>query len=336
VRALALAGDGVEVVERPDPRPPPDGVVVAVHSCGICGSDVHTAERGAGIRGQVPGHELAGTIVEVGAEAGDGWRVGQAVAVDPLGSCGSCPACRQQLPFLCAARPNLGLTAPGGFAELVAVPAAQLVALPEGVDVELGAHAEPLAVALHALRLAPPARSEDALVFGVGPIGLNVIVALRAAGAGRIVAVGRSPGRRAAAAALGADVVLDARESGVAEYAAGAGIAFAQCYECSGAPEAVALCAPAMGIRGAIVQVGLPGAPATVPTRIFVSRNLQLVGSCAFAAEDYRRAVDLLCSGAVDVEPLVSERVPLAAAPDAFRRLRRPEHLVGVLVQPWR
>ena len=335
MRALALAPGGVEVVERPDPRPEPDGVVVAVHSCGICGSDVHTAERGAGMRGQVPGHEFAGTIVEVGRDAGD-WRVGQAVAVDPLGGCGVCAACRAQLPFLCGARPNLGLSAPGGFAELVAAPAAQLVALPDGVDPELGAHAEPLAVALHALDLAAASPADEVLVFGVGPIGLNVILALRRAGAGRIVAVGRSPGRRAAAAALGADVVLDARETSAADHAAEAGVAFSQVYECSGAPEAVARCAPAMAVRATMVQVGLPAEPASVPTRLFVSRNLHLVGSCAFAPRHYRRAVDLLCSGTVDVEPLVSERVPLAAAPDAFHRLRHPEHLVGILVQPWR
>jgi threonine dehydrogenase-like Zn-dependent dehydrogenase len=71
-------------------------------------------------------------------------------------------------------------------------------------------------------------------------------------------------------------------------------------------------------------------------TRLFVSRNLHLVGSCAFGVAEYRRALELVCSGAVDVSPLVSERVPLAGAPDALVRLRRPGDLVGVLVQPWR
>src|SRR5207237_6763783 len=113
-------------------------------------------------------------------------------------------------------------------AEVVAVTEKQLVALPEEVDLELGAHAEPLAVALHALGLARPAVGDDAVVFGVGPIGLNVVMALRAAGAGRIVAVGRSEGRRAAAAALGADVVLDSRETSVVDYAAAEGLTFAQ------------------------------------------------------------------------------------------------------------
>ncbi len=335
MRAMVLAPDGVEVADVPDPRPGTGQVLVAVHSCGICGSDVHRVERGEGPYGHILGHEFSGTVTALGSGVTD-LRPGQAVAVNPLGGCGSCPVCRRDLPFLCRAVPNLGLTAPGAFAELVAVPSVQAFPLPEGVDPELGAQAEPLAVALHALGLAGASPGDDALVFGVGPIGLRVILALRAAGAGRIVAVGRSPGRRAAAAAVGADVVLDARETDVAEYAASEGLAFPQVYECSGAAEAVSLCAPTLAPDGSLVLVGLGTEPARLDMRLFVGRNLRLAGSCAFGIREYRRALELLCSGAVDVRPLVSERVSLAGAPDAVRRLQRPGHLVGVLVQPWR
>ena len=335
MKALVLHAGGAEVVDLPDPVAEPGGAVVAVHSCGICGSDVHTVEAGVRSHGQVPGHEFSGTVVEVGGDVRD-VLVGQVVAVNPLGGCGSCDACRRDLPLRCAGMPNLGLNAPGGFAELVAVPRAQLFALPEGVDPELGAHAEPLAVALHAIAMARAAPEDDALVFGVGPIGLRVILSLRARGAGRIVAVGRSPGRRAAAAAVGADVVLDSRETDVAAWAADSGMAFPQAYECSAAPDALAGCVAALAVGGTVVEVGLPSRPATVDTRLFVSRNLHLVGSCAFGVAEYRRSLELLCSGAVDVAPLVSERVPLSGAPDALHRLRRPGDLVGVLVQPWR
>ena len=335
MRAMVLTPDGVEVTEVPDPRPGRGQVLIAVHSCGICGSDVHRVERGGGPYGQILGHEFSGTVAALGPGV-EGLRPGQAVAVNPLGGCGSCPVCRRDLPFLCRALPNLGLTAPGAFAELVVAPSAQVFPLPEGVSPELGAQAEPLAVALHALGLAGASPGDDALVFGVGPIGLRVILALRAAGAGRIVAVGRSPGRRAAAAAVGADVVLDARETDVTGYAAREGLAFPQVYECSGAAEAVSVCAPTLAPDGALVLVGLGGEPASLDTRLFVGRNLRLAGSCAFGVGEYRRALDLLCSGAVEVGPLISERVSLAEAPGAVRRLQHPEHLVGVLVQPWR
>lgn len=332
---VVVPGGGVEHVDLPDPSPAPDGAVVAVHSCGICGSDVHLVEAGVRRHGMVLGHELSGTVVEVGREVRD-LQPGQVVAVNPLGGCGTCEACRRQLPLLCQRVPNLGLTAPGGFAELIAVPRPQLFPLPEGVEPELGAHAEPLAVALHAIGLAGGLPGDDALVFGVGPIGLRVVMALRAAGAGRIVAVGRSPGRRAAALAVGADVVLDSRETNVVEYAAAEGLAFAQAYECSAAPDALAQCVPALAIGGTVVEVALPSEPARIDTRMMVGRNLHLAGSCAFGAPEYVRALDLLCTGRLDVAPLVSERVALAEAPDALRRLTRPEHLVGVLVQPWR
>lgn len=335
MRALVGGPGGVVVVEQEDPHPGAGEVVVAVHSCGICGSDVHAVESGRVAAGQIPGHEFSGTIAEVGPDAGE-WRSGQTVAVSPLGGCGTCAVCRRDLPFLCREVPNLGLSAPGAFAERVVVPQRQLVALPDTVDAELGAHAEPLAVGLHAIGLARPEPGDDALVFGVGPIGLKVVMALRALGAGTIVAVGRSPGRRAAAAAVGADVVLDGRETNVAEYASRNGLSFPAIYECSGAAEAVATAAPALAPAGTIVLVAFAPEPAAVDTRLFIGQNLHLVGSCAFGVADYRQAVAMLCSGAVDPGPLISERVALADAPDALERLRRPEHLVGVFVQPWR
>jgi threonine dehydrogenase-like Zn-dependent dehydrogenase len=335
MKALVMQPGGVSVVDLPAPFAGADGAVVAVHSCGICGSDVHVVEAGVRRHGQVLGHEFSGTVVSVGGDVDD-LRVGQVVAVNPLGGCGSCGPCGQDLPLLCAEVPNLGLTAPGAFAELVAVPRAQLFAMPAGVDPELGAHAEPLAVALHAIAMARAAPGDDALVFGVGPIGLRVIIGLRACGAGRIVAVGRSAGRRAAAAAVGADVVLDSRETDVAAWAAAAGVSFPQVYECSAARDALAQCVPVLSVGGTVVEVGLPSEPATLDTRAFVSRNLHLVGSCAFGVAEYRRSLELLCTGAVNMGPLISERVSLAGAPDALHRLRRPGDLVGVLVQPWR
>ena len=124
--------------------------------------------------------------------------------------------------------PNLGVTAPGAYAGYVTVPHGQLVALPDGLPVEMGAHAEPLAVALTAVTLARVGSGDAALVYGAGTIGLNVIMCLRLAGVDLIVAAGRSPGRRAAAAAAtaataaaaaGADTGIDTREIGVSEHA---------------------------------------------------------------------------------------------------------------------
>jgi threonine dehydrogenase-like Zn-dependent dehydrogenase len=311
-------------------------VVVAVHSCGICGSDVHAAESNSGRSIGIPGHEMAGTVMQVGS-AVRCVTVGQQVAVNPLGGCGQCEWCRRELLIRCANRPNLGLNAPGGFAEYVRAHHSQLFVLPDGMPLEYGSRVEPVAVGVRAVAEAGSPAGLNAIVFGLGPIGLHLIQVLRAEGAATIVAVGRSStGRRDAAAAIGADVVLDSREADVADYVSARGIEIAQAYECSADPQALMVLTRALRITGTLVAVGLGTTPALLDTHLFVGHALRMVGACAFGNRDFARALDLVSSGAVNVEPLISARVALSEAPDAFVRLRQPGRLVSVLVQPWR
>lgn len=333
MRALAVADRTVEVVTLDDPAPGTGQVVVAPHSCGICGSDVHAVDSGRTRRGHVLGHELAGTVAAVGRGV-EGWREGDAVAVNPLGRCGQCDACRAGLPFLCAQVPNVGLTAQGGMAQYLAVPAAQLVALPESVNFEAAAHTEPLAVALHAVHLAGDVDGRSALVYGVGPIGLCVVLALRALGAASIVAVGRSAGRRRTAAELGANEVLDASSADVGALLAQRGPAFDAAFECSAAPVAFSQSLSALRPGGTVVEVALPSEPAPVDLRQMVGLNLHLAGSCAFAWEEFDEAMSLMASGAIDPNPLISRRASLDEGPGAFEEMSRPKEVVGILVQP--
>ena len=336
MRALVRVPGGVALAEQPDPRAAADEVLISVHSCGICGSDVHAAEANTSIRGGIPGHELAGTIAEVGAEVTD-WRVGQPAAINPLGSCGSCELCKRGMPIRCTARPNLGLSASGGFAEFVRVHQSQLFALAGEVPLEHGSRVEPLAVGVRAIVEAKPAPGDNAIVFGVGPIGLHLIMALRAMDAGTIVAVGRSSeGRRRAAAAIGADVVLDSRETDVAEYVRAHGIEVHEGYECSADPQALVILSHAVKAGGALLGLALGWSPAAFDTHAFVAKGQRMFGVCAYGYQDFQHALDLISSGAVNVEPLITERVSLADGPDAFARLRHPGNLVSVLVQPWR
>ena len=335
MRALVTTSAGIELDDVPAPNPPPGGVVVQVLACGICGSDVHLVQDGRAAAGTVLGHEFAGVISAVGKGV-TGWHEGRPVAVNPIGSCGTCAACRAELPFRCATVPNLGMSAPGAFAEYVAVPQEQLVGLPAGLDPWVGSRAEPLAVALRAVELGGVREGDAVAVFGVGSIGLNVIIGLRLAGAGRIVAVGRSAGRRAAAATFGADVVLDAGETSLVDYAAREGISFASTYECAGAATALDECTQVLVPGGTCVQVALPSEPVSFNLRGLAGRGQKIVGSCAFVASNYEAAVDHLASGRVAAEPLVSARVPLREGADMFVKLRTPGDLVGVVVEPWR
>jgi threonine dehydrogenase-like Zn-dependent dehydrogenase len=335
MRAVVTVPGGTELAELPEPHAAADQVVVKVEACGICGSDVHSVEHGLAQPGRVMGHEFSGTVVAIGEDV-RGWQLDQAVAVNPLGSCGVCYDCLHDLPFRCARHPNLGLTAPGAYAEYTAVRAAQVVALPPDVDPEIGSHAEPLAVALRAVDLGQVVPGDSALVFGVGTIGLNVIAGLRLAGAGTIVAVGRSPGRRAAAAAVGADVVLDSRETDLVTWVADTGTRFASAYECSGSTQGYEDSLAALAPGGTLVEVALASEPVSLDLRRLLGGGIRLVGSCAFGPLQYQRAVGHLVSGQVDATQLVSERVALDELPETLLRLQHPGDLVRVLVQPWR
>ena len=331
--AVVCHGTAAEVAEVPDPVPAPDEVVVQVDACGLCGSDVHALQNGQAADGQVLGHEFSGRIASLGREV-TGWHEGQPVAASPLGSCGTCRICARGLAFRCEAAPNIGITRQGAYAQYVAVPARQLVALPDGLPIEAGSHAEPFSVALQAVKLAAAGPGDPVLVYGVGPIGLYAIMALRLAGAGPIVAAGRSAGRREAAAAVGADVVLDTREKSVTVYAHEAGAKFAAVLECSASAGAFTEAMSVTEPGGTVVEVALTPEAPPLPLFGMLSEGLHLVGACAFSDETYRTAVDHLIHGRAPVDRLVSERVTLEGTPDALVRLRTPGALVRVISRP--
>jgi threonine dehydrogenase-like Zn-dependent dehydrogenase len=324
---------GTTVGEVPDPTPGPADVIVAVEACGLCGSDVHWVQNGDCAPGQVLGHEFSGRIAALGSEV-SGWSEGQPVGATPLGSCGVCRVCARGLPFRCPVVENVGVTIPGAYAQYVKVPARQLVALPADLSVEMGSHAEPLSVALEAVKRAKVGAGDPVLVFGVGPIGLYSIMALKLAGAGPIVAAGRSAARRQAAADVGADVVIDTREISVAQYAKESGTLFAAVLECSASPGAFGAALAVTEPGGTVVEVAVTIEEASVSLFGMAFNGQHLVGSCAYPDETYRESVALLASGRVSVEGLVSERVSLDDTPDALRRMQTPGTLVRVISRP--
>jgi len=171
-------------------------------------------------------------------------------------------------------------------------------------------------------------------VHGVGSIGLNAIMALRLAGVARIVGAGRSPGRRAAAAAVGADDVIDTRETSLADYVADSGQRFAAVLDCSGA---VGLFAETMELLeggGAFVEVALTTDVPSVPLFGLVQGGLRVHGTCAYSYATFEAAVDHIAAGRVPVDTIISEELSLDDTPDALRRLRSPGELVRILCLP--
>jgi threonine dehydrogenase-like Zn-dependent dehydrogenase len=174
--AFCTAVGSFELRDVEEPKPGPGEVVLRVRSCGICGSDLHYYHGGFPAPAVCPGHEISGDVVAVGPEC-DATAIGDRVAVEPLVVCRQCPACRTGNHQLCRQLQILGTMLDGGFAEFLRVPAYTLFPIPAAVDEEVGALAEPLAVGVHAMRLAGVAGGDRVLILGGGTIGLLSIAA---------------------------------------------------------------------------------------------------------------------------------------------------------------
>ncbi|MEU7814803.1 alcohol dehydrogenase catalytic domain-containing protein [Pseudonocardia sp. NPDC049154] len=345
MRSAVWEGVGrIGLIEVEDPVPGPEDVVLDVAACGICGSDVHAFAEGVWIAPGAPmGHEFSGTVSAVGTGV-RGLKVGDRVAVNPMGPCGSCRQCSLGRTNLCAAPPS---SARGGLSDKVLVPAAEsgarLHRMPDSMSVEEGAFLEPLSVATRAVATAAPELDGPVVVAGLGSIGQSVLRVLLAYGARDVVGIDVSPARLAAASGLGA-TVLDARTDDPRTYlldrwgtstspyqvAGNVGTFF----ECSGAPAMTALATEVVRAGGTVSIAGLVGASPPVDLDTVVQKELRLLGSFAYTGPDATEAFRLLADGLVDVAPLVSHRVPLSRVAEAFGTQHAVDGSVKVLVLP--
>jgi L-iditol 2-dehydrogenase len=341
MRALVLTEyKHLDVRDVPEPAVGDADVLVRVRACGICGSDVHGYDGSSGRRvpPAVMGHEAAGVVERIGA-AVEGVSRGDRVTFDSTVSCGRCDYCQAGRSNLCDQREVLGVSCAeyrraGAFAEFVAVPGHIVYRLPDEVPFAQAAMVEPVSVAVHAVARAPlPAR--NAVVVGAGTIGLLVIQALRAAGAGRVIAVDVDEGKLALARKLGAEVALSPTGVDVpAEVRrlteGGADVAL----ECVGATEPIKTAVACVRKGGAVVLVGNVSPGIQLPLQAVVTGELTLLGTCASNGE-YPRAIELLRTGAIDVRPLITLVAPLADGPAMFERLyAREPGLMKVILQP--
>jgi 2-desacetyl-2-hydroxyethyl bacteriochlorophyllide A dehydrogenase len=342
VRAAIYKGlETIEVEHVPDPDAGPDDVVVKVAACGICGSDLHTYLHGAFVEpGQVMGHEFVGEVVHVG-ERISGLAVGDRVTASPIVPCMECARCREGRYNLCGAAWANGIAygRPGAFAEFVKIPSPVVGSnvFPLGPEVTdaAGALVEPLAVGVHAVRLVEPVQGATALVLGLGTIGLQVVQALRAHGAGRIIGIDLSARRVEAAAAVGAEA-YDGSD-GVASVLAGAlagGEEIDVVFECTGVRPAAQAALDVVRSGGTILVLALYDEPIALDPTVLVQREILLRGSIAYTSEDFQEAVELLAAGAALADPLITHREPLDKIGEAFSTQLRKNDSIKVLVEP--
>jgi L-iditol 2-dehydrogenase len=343
MKALVLQRYGVlEHRDVPEPEIGAAEVLVQIKACGICGSDVHGMDGSTGRRipPVIMGHEASGVIARLGGQV-SGWSVGDRVTFDSMISCGDCWHCRRGEINLCDKRRVLGVSCDeyrrdGAFAEYVAVPQRILYRIPEEVDFIHAAMAEPLSVAVHAVRLARPDIGEAAVVVGAGMIGLLIVQCLRASGCGTIIAVDLDAVKLQRARELGADLALDPSSSGFSKAALsrtegrGADLAF----EAVGVSAALQTAAGAVRKGGRLVLVGNIAPRVELPLQTIVTRQIALLGSCASQGE-YPACLSLIANGRIDLGSLISARAPLADGAEWFDRLHRQEpNLMKVILEP--
>ncbi|AJE39921.1 L-idonate 5-dehydrogenase [Streptomyces nodosus] len=318
-----IHGQGdLRVDELPVPEPGPGQAVVAVRYGGVCGSDLHYWRHGGvgDFRLREPmvlGHEVVGTVVSYGAGA-SGPAVGTAVAVHPATPCGVCPECAKGRRNVCRDTRYLGSAArfphvQGGFAARVTVPAGQLRAVPAGLALRRAALAEPLAVALHAVRRAGPVAGRHLLVTGAGPIGCLVVAAAKAAGAASVTVTDLLPRALDFAAAAGADTLVRADEPDDPGWPTEVDTAI----EASGVAAGLDTCVRLVRRGGTVVQLGmLPPGQSPFAGNLVVSREIEVRGAFRFDTE-FDEALELLASEP-GFDALVSAVVPVREAESAF------------------
>lgn len=315
---LALRADAVgRVATAPaEPaRPGPGEVRLAVVRCGICGSDLHWFLGRMPLPGVCPGHEIGGIVEEAGPGAEE-WKPGERVAVEPIRRCGRCSRCRAGDYHLCQRAELYGVHLAGGMASHMVVPAYCLHRLPDAVDDSTAPLCEPVAVAVHALRLAGAGPGANVLVLGAGTIGLATVAAARHLGANRVAVTARYPHQRRAAESLGADEVLSPEQPRMNP------CPDAVIETVGGRASTVADGVEAVDAGGTVVITGLFEDTPRFNPLVMLIKEVRMVASMVYnhrgPESDFATALDILASRGQELRSLVTHEFGLAEAQRAF------------------
>ena len=332
----------LQLEEIPVPEIQEDEVLVQVKAAGLCGSDVHIVFEGVTSTPYTPitlGHEPAGVVAATGSWAED-WEEGDRVSVTPVLFCSSCRNCIMGYTNICLNRKMVGIQAEGALAEYLAVPAKNLVRLPEGVSFPVGAIiVDAVATPFYALteRVALKA-GETVALFGVGGLGLHAVQISRLLGAQKIIVVDPREEQLERATQFGADLIIDPRETSpveaIMEATGGLGVDVAA--EFVGLQETISQCVESATVGGRVVLVGLgPDQINIVPPTIFVRDQVSLLGSYAFTKHSIEQLVNLAAAGRLDLESSITHTFPLSEVNTALQYLHEKiENPIRVAVTP--
>ncbi|POG55509.1 zinc-dependent alcohol dehydrogenase family protein [Haloferax marisrubri] len=316
----------VAITDTAKPRPDADEVLVEIHACGVCTTDLHMYHGNLDVDfPTVPGHESAGEVVAVGSDV-DAYEVGDRVAINPSVPCHECRACKAGRENLCHDLTSLGGAAKhvidGAFAEYAAVPVGNLEPIGD-LDYRTAAFAEPLGCVINGVDQVDLTSGETVVVVGAGFIGLLLVQALRASGAGTIVVSEPVDTRREVAKAVGADHTIDPTVTDpttvIPNLVGDVDIAV----EAVGLPQTIAQAHSLTGPGGRTLIFGVPPNDATIelsPYDLFFEER-EVVSSYSLTPDTFARAVRLLQNGRIDVDTLVTDEFGLTGLETAFDQM---------------
>lgn len=358
MRAVVMQNGELELTDIPTPRPEPGEVLVKTLANGICGSDLHCLSHGpefvAGVkavtgtdlldvsRPVVLGHEFCAEVVEYGPDTQRTIPLGTRVVAPPM-LLRPIPA---QLGFA-------GVETPGGYAEYMLLSEPLLMPVPDTLSSELASLTEPLAVALHAVNRGTVGQDDVPLVIGCGPIGLATIAVLKMRGVGPIVAADFSPTRRALAAELGADVVVDPRETSPyeswREVAAtsdparfgrqtamfpGLALRPSVIFECVGVPGVIQQILAGASAGSRVVVAGLCMQEDRFEPTFGVLKEIDLIFSIYYTVDEFAQTLGHLATSELQVTPLITRTVGLRDVRQACADLADPEKDAKIVISP--
>jgi threonine dehydrogenase-like Zn-dependent dehydrogenase len=334
----------IEYADFPDPELRSGQVMIEVRAAGICGTDLSLYTwSDSMIREFTPalpvvlGHEFSGVVAATDAGVRR-FRIGDRVTVNPVMYCGTCLYCQMGRPQVCDRRPLMGIGLHGCFARFVAVREENVFPLPPEVSFERGALNEVLCAALHALDRVPVGPGDTVAVIGAGPMGFLILLAAQAAGASRLVMTGLAVDRDRLqiAASLGAHtVIVDESDPAAVVRDLTRGVGADVAFECAGHPTGFPQALRLVRKGGRIGIMGMGGGDSSFNTAILSYREIEVVGTRAYDPKVWHRSYDVLASGQVPLEKIVTHRLPLAEAARGLELMKSREGLKVLLIPTW-
>lgn len=309
--------------EKPQPVPQPGEVLLRIRRLGYCGSDLSTFRGGNPLVSfpRVPGHEIGAVIAAVTAGVPAELQPGMEVTVMPYTACGTCPACRRGRRNACRGNRTLGVQQEGALTEFIALPWEKVVRASRLSLREL-ALVEPLAVGFHAVSRGRVTKSDTVLVFGCGMVGLGAISAAGLHRGATVIAVDVDDTKLAVARKAGATHTINSAKENLAERVAaltngdGPDVAI----EAVGLPATFQAAVELVSFTGRVVYIGYAKAPVSYETKLFVMKELDILGSRNSTPEDFRDVIAMLESGRYPVDDTITRTVPFAEAAAALEQ----------------